>query len=324
MVELRSIPPLFGIESSCIILPMSSGHINSTYHVSGTEGEFVLQSLNRSVFRGPEAVMGNIAAVERAFSGSEDICVPAFLTSGGRNFAEYGGEIWRMYPFAEADEAQGCKEYLAGKAFGTFIRLTAGIRLEPVISGYHDYGSYLRRLIGLTGSGDFHRFGTEAVTRLSALGEQLSGIFTPELPHRNIHGDAKTANVVIGKRVTVIDLDTAMKGYAAIDYGDLIRSVSSSRIPDLTGIKAATDGFAEGLEGCLTSDEEESLYYGILWSVGELAVRYLTDCISGERYFRDKTPEDCLARAEELLDQLSSFISCEGEISGIISSSFRK
>ena len=322
-MNLHEIPPLFGIKGSFRIATLSSGHINSTFRVSAAGGEFVLQSLNRSVFREPEAVMGNISAVVRAFSGAENICVPEFLTCGGRNFAEYGGEIWRMYPFAEADEAPDNRELLAGKAFGTFIRLTNDIKLVSVINGYHSYGTHLKRLTELAGCDDLHRIDNGTIARLSALGDELSAVFTPELPKRIIHGDAKLDNIIIGERVTIIDLDTAMESYAALDFGDLIRSVTKNGI-DLDRINATVYGFAEGLDGSLGSGEINSLYYGILWSTGELALRYLTDCISGDRYFRDKTPDECLSRSGELLKQLESFNKAANDIKDIISSNFRK
>jgi hypothetical protein len=160
--------------------------------------------------------------------------------------------------------------------------------------------------------------------RLDSLGETLEQVFTVDFPKRNIHGDAKISNLILKKNCTVIDLDTVMQSYAAIDYGDMIRSVCPSELLELTVIRDVTNGFALGLDGILTDDEIYSLYYGILYVTGELAVRYLIDYLSDEKYFRCKTSADCLSRANELLRQLSVFISHGEEITSIIYKSFKK
>ena len=113
-----------------------------------------------------------------------------------------------------------------------------------------------------------------------------------------------------------------MYGYAAIDYGDLVRSVCREKEQFMMEISEVTQGFAQGLDGLLGADEKSSLYYGILWLTGELAVRYLTDAYSDVKYFRGKSSADCLTRAKELLRQLDVFTACEDEIKEIITTSF--
>ena len=318
-MELRNIPVLFGIEGECSISPLSAGHINSTYKVTAASGEYILQLLNRNTFRSPENVMANISAVSQAFakSGCTDVTVPEYLMAGGRNFAEINGEVWRMYRYIETGPAAGA-DRLAGYSFGTFIRTVSGTELRPVIEGYHDFGWYLSRLKALASDGL-----NADLARLSELSEMLAGVFTQEIPKRSIHGDAKTDNVFTGERCAVIDLDTVMSGYAALDYGDMVRSLSTGGQPDISRIESATAGFAEGLGGILTECETDTLYYGILWTTGELAIRYLTDSISEEKYFRGKTEQDCRDRADELLLQLGTFERLRGEITEIINRYFR-
>ena len=319
-MQLDVIPELFGIEGRCGIVPLDAGHINSTYKVSTADGEYILQSLNRRIFRDPAAVMANIAEVRRAFltSGGNDLAVPEYLCSGGRNYAEHNGEIWRMYRYTEPDTAAD-SDRISGYAFGSFIRRVSGAEFRPVIEGYHNFGWYFSRLRAIAPG----RISSDTMARLSALSSVLDSVFTPDIPKRNIHGDAKTDNVITGRIPTVIDLDTVMCGYAAIDYGDMIRSLSTGGEPDINRIRSATSGFAEGLFGFLTDTEADTLYFGILWTTGELAVRYLTDSISDEKYFRGKTEKQCRDRAGELLRQLSIYESFSGEIKDIINNSFR-
>ena len=324
-MDIREIPPLFGIYGECSITPLESGHINSTFRVENDREAYVLQSLNGSVFSRPDAVMMNIAAIAGAFerSGEKDVLVPAFRSCEGRNYAEYGGEVWRMYRYAEPEPECREREKLAGYAFGSFIRVARGTKLIPVIRNFHNFGAYLSRLLSFEDECDAGNMHPGIFSDLKALGSELSSVFNGKLPVRTIHGDAKTDNVIIGKKLTVIDLDTAMESYAAIDFGDLIRSVSKSCKPELDRIGAAASGFSEGLGGALRDDERESLYYGILWVTGELAARYMIDFISGEGYFRGKSREQCRCRAEELLAQLDGFRKRKNDIKDIIRSSFQ-
>ena len=315
-MELCRIPQLFGVEGGCSIAPLKTGHINSTYKVTAAGGVYILQSLNRTIFRRPEDVMANISSVQQAFesSGCNMAAVPEYLISDGRNYAETDGEFWRMYRYIEPYETDG-KDFITGYAFGTFIRVVDRVKLVPVIEGYHDFGWYYSRLRAIAPDGCI-------APELSELSGLLSSVFTSGIPRRNIHGDAKTDNIITGERACIIDLDTVMCGYAALDFGDMIRSLSTGSQPDLNRIEAAAKGFAEGLDGLLTSDEVSTLYYGILWTTGELAVRYLTDSMSREKYFRGKTSQECRDRAGALLGQLRMFLSLRGEIEDIIERSF--
>ena len=327
-MDMTNIPLLFGVNGKTEISPVTSGHINATYLVSAEDGEYILQSLNRAVFRSPETVMANIAAVESAFSrsGAEDVCLPEFLSSEGRNYAEYDGGFWRMYRYARSGGEVRNKEELAGYAFGTFIKALSGskVKLAPAIEGYHDFNGYFSMLTSLAGSDGMKSIDSSVLGRLGSLSETLSGVFTADIPKRIIHGDAKTDNVIIGEKCTVIDLDTAMSGYAALDYGDMVRSVCGIGYADLDRISSVTDGFARGLGGLLSGDETDTLYYGVLWATGELAARYLADHIAEERYFVNRSRAECLGRAHELLRQLNMFINSGDEIMEMIHSSFGK
>ena len=321
-MKLNELPSLFGISSVYDISPFGTGHINSTYHVVSAGGEYILQAINRNVFHDPGSVMNNISLIVKAFADTgSDIGIPEYLSANGRNYAVCNGEFWRMYRYIKASPVTENSDFLSGCAFGSFIRITDGLKLQPVIEGYHDIDHYFKRFIQLSKSKN-----TDAavIQKLSSLNDTLKSIFSSGIPLRCIHGDAKADNVITGDKCTIIDLDTAMQGFAALDYGDLIRSVCRSGKTSPERISRITQGFAKGLGGVLTASEIDSLYYGILWVTAELAIRYLTDYISGERYFRDKTPEECLKRSDELLSQLDMFTSNGSEIKNIIQVSFSK
>jgi len=319
-VKLNEIPSLFGISSIHDISSFGTGHINSTYHVVSDSGEYILQSINRNVFHDPKNVMNNISLIVKAFACSgSNIDIPEYLYANSRNYIVYNDEFWRMYRYIKASTVTENSDFLSGCAFGSFIRITDGLRLEPVIDGYHNIDHYFKRFMRLHAS---NKINAAVIKKLGSLNDTLKSIFSCGIPLRCIHGDAKVDNVITADKCTIIDLDTAMQGFAALDYGDLIRSLCSNGTPSAERISCITQGFAKGLGGILTYSEIDSLYYGILWVTAELAIRYLTDSISGEHYFRDKAPEECLKRSNELLGQLDMFTSNADEIKKIIHTHF--
>lgn len=301
----NNIPEYFNIKQINKISPIHTGHINKTYLIESGTGKYILQSLNGNVFRRPHTVMKNIGRIESAFrkSGKEKITVPHYLMTDGKSFIEINGKIWRMYEYAEQLYLPENRAYLTGYAFGKYISIINDIVLDDTIENFHDFYGYYNKLPS----------GAEKI--FSDLHEKLE-IFT-DVPTRNVHNDAKTDNIIFGKKITVIDLDTTMKGFVAIDYGDMIRSASTENISDIT------HGFANGLGGILTPEEIKSLYYGILYVTGELAMRYTIDSVSEKRYFATKTPEQCRKRASDLLAQLEYFERNSGYIKSIIDKYFR-
>lgn len=312
---MNEITSLFGIRTlSCETI--SIGHINRTYLVKDENGElFILQSLSRKVFENPEIVMDNIAVAENAFRDNEMLKIPDFLRCGGKLFADVNGEIWRMYRYIPSAECEN-KVYSTGFSFGSFIKTMNGQKIseKQSIADFHNYGSYLRKLLSY---GNVHK----GVDILTKLGETLLNVFTDDIPKRIIHGDAKTDNVITGNPCTVIDLDTVMYGYAALDYGDMLRSVCRKSF-DFAAVSELTKGFADGIGGLLTDTEKDTLYYGVLWVTGELAVRYITDAVSQEHYFYGKSASECLERADELLDMLNVFSNKKEDIQNIIRQCF--
>ena len=280
---MNNILEKFGLTGKISVSLLSSGHINKTYLCECDSRKYILQSLNRDIFRKSEIVMRNISAVEAAFEKYSDemVSVPHYLCCEGRNYIKHNDEIWRIYEYTEGNS--GYSPYLHGFAVGRFLKIvnSCEISLETVLN--------------------LHNFGDMG------------------LPLRNIHGDTKADNIIFGERLTVIDLDTAMRGYICADYGDMIRSVTADKF-SLTAVHEATKGFAEGLGGLLTAEEIDSLYSGIVRIISELAERY-----SGEqKNFPNKTAEQCLARERELKSQLKDINQNEKEIRRIIDKCFEK
>ncbi len=321
----------FGIDGKARVSELVSGHINSTCLAQCNDGSrYIVQALNTRIFRNPDAVMKNISAVEKAFSRkdiTDEVTVPHYLTTvEGDNYIENDGEIFRAYTYTEPLDLPRDRYFRAGYAFGAFINTVnrKGVKFEVTIENFHSFDDYFSSLIAADKNSPLKKIDKIIMRRLSSLRDTIAQVFTVDFPKKNVHNDAKISNVVFGEKCTVIDLDTVMSGYAAIDYGDLIRSVCTSENTDLAVIRDVSRGFARGIDGILSDDEIYSLYYGILYVTGELAVRYLIDYLSDVKYFRDKTSAECLSRANELLKQLNKFISDGDEITSIIYKAFKK
>ena len=309
-MKIKSIPPLFGITEIQSICEVNTGHINRTFIVSTPKDRYILQALNQNVFKSPEDVMFNIEQTQNALYDCTDIKIPHFLKSENTNYVKKDKEIWRMYTFCEETEGEE-KLYRTGYSYGTFIRVmsSSNAKIKQVIKGFHDFNTYYSKLTNVCSSED-------VPTILTNLKEELSDCFD-SLPQHIIHGDAKTDNIILGNPCTILDLDTVMTGPVALDYGDMIRSVCNDKI-DIEIIRELTHGFKDGLKNLITEKEKNSLFHGILWTTGELSLRYLTDYHSERRYFIGKTREQCLERSNELIKQLNAFISAKKEICSII------
>jgi aminoglycoside phosphotransferase (APT) family kinase protein len=319
-MDICYIPTLFGLPEANSLTELSTGHINKTFLADCGNKKYIMQSLNSSVFCSPQAVMQNISRIEAALENVPDIAVPHFIAAGDKNYTVIEGRIWRIYSYITANSNVLADAAAAGRAFGTFIRVMEGHELDktPAIEGFHDFDRYFSKLAAL------NRTDRCTLAALDRLRDTLGQVFTGSLKKRVIHGDAKLDNIIISNTLTIIDLDTAMYGYAAIDFGDLIRSVSRGKVIDTTAVSDITIGFAQGLAGLLSADEVKSLYYGILWLTGELAMRYLADSQREVKYFRGKSSSECLSRAEELLRQLDMFTAHSDEIRKIIYSNMEK
>lgn|GEM_PF-3272399 len=322
----ESVTVMFGVMAE-EITELRAGHINRTYLVTSGDEKYILQSLNASVYTKPGIVERNICEVMRCFRSADDVGVPEYLSCSQESIlVRSGSEIWRMYRYipggVPASQAPAC----AGYTCGAFIRTlgSGSPELSPSIEGFHSFSHHFRQFTeaaeGYAMNGEL----SSMTAFLTDIYSRISGVFA-DLPVRPIHGDAKGDNFILTGSVrggTAIDLDNVMYSYAAIDYGDLIRSLAGAG--DLSAAEQVTRGFAAGTAGVLSPEEEDSLYDGVIYVSAELAVRYLTDFIKGAVFFRSKTPEQCLERARQLCVQLKAFDACADQFRSMTERCFRK
>ncbi len=294
-----------------------SGHINDTYLVATDAGvRYILQRVNRYVFPNVDAIMNNasrIAAFLQKEGGGEVNVIRYMDTRDGRRcFDDGAGGTWRMYRFVENSVCHRYAEndgqlYESGRGFGAFLHALRGFpvgELEESIAGFHDtparYAAF-RRAVRDDIRG--RRSETEREIRFILEREERACRLQRmrekgELPVRVTHNDTKINNILMdgnsGRAVCVIDLDTVMPGLSACDFGDAIRygastAVEGERDPDRVRFdpdrfRAFTRGF---LEACpsLTEKEIAALPLGAYAMTLECGLRFLTDYLSGDRYF---------------------------------------
>ena len=317
--------------------PLGDGNINDTYRIdvqkNGSDCSFVLQRLNHAVFRQPEAVMENIRRVTAYLAGQTDfdLIAPAPLQTldGHPCFLDGAGNYWRVFPFLKntfAPERVASPEVAreAARAYGVFARELRNFpadSLVETIPGFHDTN---RRWTVFE-----QTLKADPAQRVASAQAEIEGLWAAKkifdhihylktsglLPMRVTHNDTKAGNVLLdsttGRAVAVIDLDTVMPGTVLSDFGDMVRTFVPDRYeddPDTENLclrtdilDALTEGFLAETDGMLTRPEREHLLLGAQWIIGEQALRFLTDYLAGDVYYKTRYAEHNLVRARNQL-----------------------
>ncbi len=299
---------------------LGDGHINDTWLATDPAGgRFVLQRLNRRVFPDPGRVMGNLRRVLNHLSAAGAGLTAELLgTRGGEDaLVDHEGDWWRLWRYVEGGRslertADPALCAAAGAAFGRFQRLLSDLPpppLEPSIPGFLELDGYLARLDEVMGGQP------EAEEELLQAGGSpafldahrvLGGSLAPRKDL--IHGDCKLNNLLFAgdsaKVLAVLDLDTVMHGHWAWDFGDLARSVlvgcaEPAAYPGL--FSALCRGFVQGSG---RRPPPGDLVLAPRYIAFMLGVRFLTDHLQGDRYFKVREPGDNRRRAWQQFDLL--------------------
>jgi aminoglycoside phosphotransferase (APT) family kinase protein len=301
-----------------------SGHINDSYAVTvdaaGGPERYLVQRLNDVVFPDPAALMENVRRVtehlrRRPGSGPVLTLVPT----------RDGGVVHRAFPFVEGAETYDAVSSPAvareaARAFGRFQRDLGdlpGPRLHETIPGFHHTpGRFaaLEAAVAADAAGRAREAAPEIGFARSR--EPLARVLTDahdagDIPERVIHGDTKINNVLFdrdtGRALCVIDLDTVMPGLSLYDFGGLVRTCVSpaaederdlSRIVVSGEIHAAlVDGYLEEMGDTLTDAERDLLPAAGPVHTLEDGIRFLTDHLAGDVYYRIRRPGQNLDRA---------------------------
>lgn len=314
----------------------TDGHINGTFFVDTADGKkYVIQRINTGIFKDPDGLMRNVIGITEhirrklaAEGGDVERGTLHFIkTVSGDNYYEdrENGSAWRAYVYVdgvESFQSAGSTDVFSqvGRAFGHFQMQLADYDasgLCETIPNFHNtpsrYADFEAALVrNASGRADRAADAVEFVKAHKDVCSYIADrIAAGVLPLRVTHNDTKLNNILIdkatGKPICIIDLDTVMPGSVLFDFGDAIRFGASSAAEDEKDLSAVfmredmfeafAGGFIGGLEGSLTDTEILELPMGALVITLETGIRFLTDYLDGDTYFRTHYPEHNLDRA---------------------------
>lgn len=318
-----------GTPVGCVVF--GHGHINHTLKITTDTGaEYILQKINKYVFRNPVRLMANASAITEYLRKRIDDPRKAmhFIPTYQGKFyhRDECGEFWRAYDFIggfclDAPESEE-DFYQSALAFGRFQQLLTDFpadSLYETIPEFHNTIDRYRQLKESVKNDSCGRLaGIQKELNFAMEQEELAGTLqrmriSGELPLRVTHNDTKLNNVLLDrdtrKSLCVLDLDTVMPGLSAYDFGDSIRfgaSTAPEDEPDTSKIslnlhlfEVYTKGYLETSN--LTDKEIEMLPMGAFVITLETGIRFLKDYLDGDLYFKTAYPEHNLVRARSQL-----------------------
>lgn len=302
----------------------NNGHINSTFFVKCEKETYVLQQINTNVFKRPEEVMANIFAVTEHFKAKGLRTLEFYRTKEGKNCLFVDEKCYRVYKFVDdACTYNSATPELLEEAAYTFGKFQADLSDFPADKLYEsipDFHNTAKRYKTFEETVEKDPAGRVAEckdlidyirSRAHLTSSIMDMLKSGEIPTRVVHNDTKLNNVLIGndgRGVCVIDLDTIMPGSLLFDFGDAIRIGASSVVEgsldyDNTYVRedlyaAFAKGYLRGIGGSITEKELENLPLSAFMITFEQGIRFLTDYIDGDNYYKIEYPHHNYDRAK--------------------------
>jgi Ser/Thr protein kinase RdoA (MazF antagonist) len=319
---------------------LTDGLIHKTYKVTANNKSSILQQVNTSVFKDPEQVVSNYQAIYNHLIKAQALKIPAALktTDGKSTWIDKEGSWWRAFEYiantyTESLPAEPQKIFSAAKCYGEFTRALSGIdanQLKPTIAGFHDLSNRYSQLQQAVEKASPERLTTsqDLLNKIEHR-KHLVNFYkilkdNPGFKLRAMHHDTKLSNILFDKTtqqaVCPIDLDTTMAGYFFSDVGDMIRSMISTRDENdqadsvtINGeiYQAILSGYQKGIGNSFTQIEMNYIHHSGLMMLYMQGIRFLTDYLSGDVYYKINYPEQNFNRALNqitLLDRLENFL----------------
>ncbi len=347
---LNDILLAFGINADQYsIYQLGSGIINHTWKLTdgANEGKFILQRLNKSIFRSPYLIAENIEKIKQYLTQHQ----PSYLfavplpTPTGETLVKHNDEYYRIFPFIKnsvtvttvqtPDEA-----FEAANQFGQFTRLLDQFDITDLhytLPGFHDMSKRFANFQQAIKTGNADRINSsqqwiDKACLYQHIAKTYEDIVAHKLiPLRVIHHDTKISNVLFeadGKGLCVIDLDTVMPGYFISDVGDMMRTYLSpvnEEEKDLVKIavredffKAIAEGYLKQMGGVLTKIETSLFVYSGKFMIYMQALRFLTDYLNNDVYYGASYPDHNLVRAQNQLTLLEKYLEAQDKFQQIV------
>lgn len=317
------------------VRPYGRGHIHATYLVESDSGHrAILQAVNRNVFPDVETLQENIQAVTAHLKDklqqkypadwNRRVLQPIPTCTGAWIHTAADGTAWRAFEFIPGTQtietvASPAQARALGTAVGAFQTLLADFpgTLPETIPDFHHTRKRFRAFLEAARTAPADRLASAraeiafAEARESATGWLLDLQAAGRLPVRITHNDTKINNILFdahsGEALCVIDLDTVMPGLSLYDFGDMVRTGTPAQPEESTDLRgmavdlerftALTQGYLSAAGAFLSEQERSLLAFSGRLLTFETGLRFLTDFLAGDVYFRTHYPGHNLARA---------------------------
>lgn len=320
--DISKILSQFPFEGNLIkVEAVTEGLVNTTLLAVFDKNQYIVQRINTNAFKDPDKLMSNIIditeylkAMIESEGGNPDRQTLRFIKTNDGNYCyqDDDGSYWRSYVYVDKcytlkSQCSLEEKYEAAKAFGNFqcmLENFPGNKLYETIENFHHTPSRFNNLK--------KAIEQDKKGRAAEVQEEINFFFEREsnvsvvtdllenggLPLRVTHNDTKINNVLFDeetkKAICVIDLDTIMPGSSLYDFGDGIRTGATDGEEDdieniglnLEAYETYVKGFLDGANGKLTDKEVELLPFSVILLTQEVAMRFLTDYLEGDVYFK--------------------------------------
>ncbi len=340
------------------IEPFGNGHINDTFKIftsEETSPDYILQRKNHLVFKDIAGMMENIIRVTNHIkntlekAGINDVekkVITHIATKSGEYFArDEAGNYWTVFLFIEGSHSVEKIEnpehaYLAGKGFGHFQQQLADLPGKPLNETIVDFHNIEFRYRNFRKALDinFNNRIAETQNEIGFVLQHEAEMHTlieaqrnGKIPSRITHNDTKINNILFdenGQILCVIDLDTVMPGLVHFDFGDAIRTAACTTEEDETDLekitidleiyKAFAGGFIDETKAFLLPEEIALLPHSAKFMTFIMGLRFLTDYIEGDVYYKIKHPQHNIERARAQFRLVSEITRNEEEMKRII------
>ena len=335
---------------NCQVTSLGYGLINSTYLVQSDNKRFVLQRLNRHVFKFPQQVTDNADLIcehlKAKYLAKEYALQPIWQHQSleHKSHVEVAGEYWRSLHYVEHCQTLEAIENIEQAYYvaSSFAQFTAALsdfnshRLADIIPDFHNLSARLSQLEKALKASANERI-EQAQSTLKFIDSQQPfcreiAILIKQLPLRVTHNDTKINNLLFNcdtnKPAAVIDLDTCMSGYLMHDFGDMVRSCCSSIAEDSAELadmsinfdilSALANAYITAFNGSLSEAEHKSLLFGVKLMPFMLGIRFLTDFLNGDKYFKTSYATHNLVRAKNQLQLYKLFCQQQTRLEEIV------
>jgi Ser/Thr protein kinase RdoA (MazF antagonist) len=325
---------------------------SATYDQGGMRVRYIHQKINPTVFKDPVSLMKNVVRITGHLRRKLEAlnvrdltrrCLTLVPTRDGQSaYCNESGECWRTFVFVEGvqtfESAQSPQQaYQAGKAFGFFQSLLVdfpGPRLVETIPHFHHTRKRFEALQKAVRKDHFNRAQSASAEIQFALQREpmvdviLQALACGKIPERITHNDTKFNNVMLdivtGEAMCVVDLDTVMPGCVLYDFGDMVRTSTSPTMEDeldlskvrmqMPMFKKLAEGYLSTAGRFLTKAEKSYIAFAGKLITLTIGLRFLTDYLVGDTYFRIHRPGHNLDRCRTQFKLVESIEQQEEEM----------